>query len=280
MSKDFLTDVVRRMNCGYRESARGRAKTYPLHSEMNIKILENLGGDFDARGDGMPEENEHAIMTECGSWKPDGFFYPQVDNFDLIKPKGGAVDYKAPYSNIAQNVLNMSRILKGEASTIRPYGYTFSAFLLIPDRVPYFDDNNVLIRIEEIGRKLAGEMLQYSKLSNSLDCSPDLIGMCVYKMTDFNYNTIFTKDDYANALSEYDGPIEYVYYPEIKSEGRFIYNNPNEYAFIYANMIKSKFSGTSKRKSFAELFQETPYEEQEKYLISQGKITFIPTYAR
>lgn len=280
MSKDFLTDVVRRMNCGYRESARGRAKTYPLHSEMNRKILENLGGDFDGRGDGMLEESEHTIVTECGSWKPDGFFHSQVGNFDLIKPKGGTVDYKAPYSNINQNILNMSRILKGEASTIRPYGYEFSAFVITPDKVPYFDENGVVTKIEDVGKKLVDEMFQYSKLRSSLDCAPDLIGMCVYKMTDFDYKSIFTKGDYAKAVSEYDGPIEYVYYPGIESNDRFIYNDPDKYASVYSNMIRSEFSGTSKRKTFAELFQETPYEEQEKYLVEHGKLTFIPAYAK
>lgn len=280
MHKDFLTDVVRRMNCGYRESVSGTAKTYPLHSEMNRKILANLGDDFDGRGNGMVEEREHTIVTECGSWKSDGFFHPHVGDFDLTKPKGGAVDYKAPYSNINQNVYNTSRILKGEASTIRPFGYEFSAFVVVPDKVPYFNDDETVTKIENIGKKVVDEMLQYSSLTSSLDCAPDLIGVCVYKMTDFNYDDIFTKDDYAKAISEYDGPIEYVYYPGIESNGRFIYNDPDKFASVYAEMIKSKFSRTSKGKTFVELFQETSYEEQEKYLIEHGKLTFIPAYAK
>ena len=87
---------------------------------------------------------------------------------------------------------------------------------------------------------------------------------------------VYDKEDYGEMLKEFSDPVVYATSKNIATSGKFIFNDPNLFAQTYANMIRKEFGGTGKEKTFVELFLETPLDEQEKYLISQGKIVEVP----
>ena len=265
------------MNAAYCESGpTSREKTKVLHSTVNRMILNNLGIGYTGDGDGLPNRKERTIKAGGQSWKPDGFFYMDCGCDSLVTPRGGVIDYKAPMSNIPQNLQNVIKTISGESTRVRPYGYTMAAFFLLPDQAPYFDSKGRVKSIQKVTDSMLSEIVKYSQIGRGNDGSCDLVGVCLYHLDGFKMDEVYDKEDYAKMLKDFSGNITYVPNKNISTNGRFIYNDPVLFSKTYASMVSKRFSGTGKNKTFAELFQETPIDEQEKYLIAHGKIAEVP----
>ena len=200
--KNFLNDVVPGMNKGYRKGATGKAKIYPLHVKLNGAIRKTLGKNFSTLGYGGDKEAECTIRSQSGHWKPDGFFglKSQVNKGVL---KGGTIDYKAPYSNIMQNIGNTISALRSEAAVVRPAGNLFTGFIMVPETAPYFSSDGTIKYFENPARKFAKDLDNFANSDSSLDGSPDLIGFCAYRLPDLDTSKLKTKEEYTEALSNY-----------------------------------------------------------------------------
>ena len=269
--KNFLNSVVPGMNRGYQKSATGRAKIYPLHAEVNKAIRKRLGRNFSTFGYGGDNEVECTIKSQSGHWKPDGFFglKSQVSKGIL---RGGTIDYKAPYSNVYQNIGNVISALRSEAAVVRPAGNLFTGFVMVPETVPYFNSDGTVRNLESPARKFAKDLNAFANSDSSFDGSPDLIGFCAYRLPGLDLSKIKTKDEYTKALAEYNGRIEYVNLEGIKSNGKFIFNNPDEFVKRYSEMVSEHFSENASVEEYMKLFSQTPIEDQIKYLMQQGKL--------
>lgn len=278
-NKEILNNIVLGMNKGYYCGERTRNKIEPLHSTMNNLILENLGNGYEGHGYGMVDQSEYTLRTDTNSkWRPDGFFHREVSDISLTQPKGGALDYKAPYSNFWQNNQNAIKALSGEATKVRPYGNIFGAFIMVQDRAPYFDKEGKFVKLENFSKNVVSEWEKWALTNNSIDGAPDIVGVCIYHLNGFDYSKVFDKEDYANELNEFNGTVDFVEVEGVTSTDRFVFNNPNLFAENFSKMLKNRFGGTEKSKSFFELFLETPISEQEKYLVEHGKLSYVPSY--
>lgn len=279
VNKELLNEIVIGMNKGYFESSRGKEKVYPMHSHINKLISSTLGKNYDGHGYGLMNENEFVLTTNSNvKWKPDGFFHLEVPDISLVIPKGLAIDYKAPFSNILQNDQNFLKALSGEATRTRPYGNLFAAFIMVPETAPYFTKEGKLDHMEKCAESVVSEWKKWALSDNSIDGSPDLVGVCVYRLKGFDYSNIFDREDFINLLKDFNGVVEFAETKSGITTDRFIYNDIVLFAKNAAKMLVNKFGGTKKDKTFADLFLETPISEQEKYLVEHGKLTYVPSF--
>ena len=278
-NQEFLCDVVPKMNEGYRRGATGPTKLKPLHEAMNQAIALKLGSDYTAQGYGVGEGVECTVKTPNGGhWKPDLFVRRSSMPKTSSLTNGGTVDYKIPFSNVNQNIINYIGTFRSSASLVRPHGTLFGGFIMVNEQVPYFDKKGVVVKIETPAIKIVKELQSYAKTHNALDGAPDVIGLAVYRLTDFDYSKIFTKDEYIEALSDYNGKVEFVSIEGIKSEGNFLFNDFNGFIDKYVELVNKKFSGTSKEDSYANLFLRTPVEDQKRYLIEHNLLMDVKSY--
>jgi hypothetical protein len=276
----FLSDVVREMSTGYHDiGATSKAKIRPLHVKESMLILEKLGDKYDFMGYGGASDKEMNLTNDANqSWRPDAVFY-RCNGINLDgAAKGAAIDYKGPFSNIIQNIDNYFKMFLSEASIVRPMDYLFAPFVMIPETAPYFSKDGVVMKLEKPAKPMIDKLRSLAETENAMDNAADLVGLCVYRLDDFDYDKIFTKEDYEKALLNYKGKISYAEVAGVKTTGRFIFNDPNLFAEKYAKMITEKFSGTSKEDSFARLFLETSVTDQVEYLRAHGKLPFVPSY--
>lgn len=277
-NREILNDIVLRMNKGYHDGERTKGKVEPLHSAMNGLILGHLGDGYEGHGYGMADQSEYTLRTSTNSkWRPDGFFHREVSDISLTQPKGGAVDYKAPYSNFWQNNQNAIKTLSGEATKVRPYGNIFGAFIMAQDQIPYFDKGGKFIKLENCSKNVVSEWRKWAMTDNSIDGAPDIVGVCIYHLNGFDYSKVFDKEDYADELDRFNGSVDFVDIEGVTQTDRFILNNPRLFAENFSKMLRNRFGGTMKKKSFFELFLETPIAEQERYLIEHGKLSYVPS---
>lgn len=107
-----------------------------------------------------------------------------------------------------------------------------------------------------------------------MDNSFDLLGICVYELPEFDFTDIFTKDDYKTALLNYKGSIRYCK-TDVKSDDKFIVNDPYLYARKAAELVKANFGPKSSDERLNDLFKNLSKEEkvrilQEAQLLSKG----------
>lgn len=268
-NKNFLNAVVPGMNKGYRKGVTGKAKIYPLHNEINRGIRNGLGDKFFTYGYGGDNEAECTIRSQSGHWKPDGFFGQkrQVNNGIL---NGGTIDYKAPYSNIIQNIGNVIGAFRSDAAVVRPEGNLFAGFIMVPEVAPYFTSDGKVRNLEHPVKKFAKELKNYANSDSSYDASPDLIGFVAYRMPGLDFSTIKTKRDYIKAITNYKGDIEFVNVEGVESDDKFIINDPETFVNKYVGMISSRYTENECESEYMKLFSQTPIEEQIKYLVAQG----------
>lgn len=269
---NFLNKVVPQVNEGYFESPTGRAKVDALHDTMGHLILSNLGSEYQAIGYGFGDGNEFTVRLDNESWKADTFIYNTLNGIDS---KGLVIDFKAPMGNFLQNRNNFLNGQKGIASSVRPYGYVYSSFILLPRLIPYFrNDDTFTGRIEDCANGTIEKLYGFMHREREMDNSFDLLGICVYELPELDFSNIFNKDDYKTALLNYNGPIRY-YKTNVKSDEKFIINDPYLYAKKAAELVKANFGPKSADQRLNDLFNKLSKEEKiqilvEKNLLSRG----------
>ena len=267
------------MNEGYRQGATGQTKLRPLHEAMNQAIAVKLGSNYTAQGFGVGDGVECTVKTPNGGhWKPDLFVRRSSMPKTSTLTNGAVIDYKIPFSNVNQNIMNYISAFRSEASLVRPHGTLFGGLIMVNEQIPYFCKDGVIDKIETPGVKIVKELQSHAKTNAALDGAPDLIGLCVYRLADFDYSKIFTKDEYTEALANYDGKIEFAPIEGIKSDGKFIFNDFIGFIDRYTELVSIRFSGTSKEDSYANLFLRTPLEDQKRYLIEHNLLMDVKPY--
>lgn len=240
---NFLNSVLKNALLNYCDKgATSSRKVYPLHSYGNNEILANLTEEYEGHGYGLGDDKEHTIDTGLGNWKADGYFSKAKNRYRLVYPQGMAIDYKCPMSNISQNKNNLLTTIKGISSTIRPFGYGFGTFIMLPDESLWFkNDGSIKCREIKVTETLLKEITELSSLSpKKYQCVPDLIGICSYKLP-LDYSTIKTKDDFIEAIKSCDTEkIDYVFYDTITPNERFIYNDPDAFFKKFSEMAMKK----------------------------------------
>jgi hypothetical protein len=156
MSENIL-DVIKKSQLAYlHHGARSNEKLRSLHGKFANDIAQRTAGRLKVNSLGYGPEKEETV---------EGIFYPKKVDI-LISDRSGkpkaAIALKFVMSNYSQNANNYFESSLGETTNIREAGVPCFQVLVLPERLPYFDQSKRITKWENITKR---NISKYIKLS-------------------------------------------------------------------------------------------------------------------
>ena len=276
--KDYLHEYGR-------SGERSNAKLKAFHGFFNNEIISKLEYclGMNGYGYGLADGTERTITFSNGiTWKSDACF--TLVNRDLEK-NGGLIDYKCPMASISQNEGNIMATLKALSSDARPEKWVFSSVILIPNKIPSFEEakntNGVCWRKPKLDSpdKFIEKCERWMTDNVKRDNRPDHLLIIVYDLpdiTDEMWKGVKTKEDYYHILKEYDGKIRLVQpLVKVKETESFMINKCEEFVKRFSDSVSRMCHDRNTFKideKLIEFSREEPAKVH-RFLVENGKIS-------
>lgn len=173
------------LSCG---TSRSTQKLIPLHGAIAHDMHERLGDGYEIQSQGYANGKEGTITGRYMNKKVDITILRQGT------PIGG-IAVKFVMQNFSQNANNYFENMLGETANIRSARCPYFQIFIIPDRLPYYNKSNEIIRWEQFSGHYIEKycVLDRDDPSTSFH-SPDKMLIYVIRLPDIG--EVATKDEY------------------------------------------------------------------------------------
>lgn len=248
MNNKMVKEFLKVINDGYHSMLssehgnRSNKKLIPIHQFIAEQVKEKLGNDFDIFSINQDKSKSKEKTVE-------GKYYDKnIDIAITYKNKDiGGISVKFITGNYQQNANNYFEHLLGETANLKRNNYSYSSIYIVPKYLPYYKNNKILSRIEEINSNNLLKYLKISKEDKELCHVPDMffIFMVDTGTKDFLQKNIGQKvanNDIQYAISSYDFQNDTTFNQNIK-DFLLKHSNIQEFFEAFTNLIKSKTYG-------------------------------------
>lgn len=190
-NQDFLEVITSSFNKFLLSGSRSNEKLKVLHGAIAKDILNRLDNHYYVSSLGIGNCKESTIKGRCIDKKVDITITKNNKNI-------AGIGVKFVMQNYSQNSNNYFENMLGETANIRSQNIPYFQIFIIPDILPYYDNNGIITKWEKISQH---NIDKYLTLSNdNIETSihtPTKTLLFVIHLPDINKN-IFTKQDYIN----------------------------------------------------------------------------------
>jgi len=190
-NKKFLEIVEQSFKKYLATSARSNEKLKVLHGAIATDLKALLGKDFNIQSLGFESGKETEIV---------GRYLPKKVDIVISKGKDAlcGVAVKFVMSNYKQNSNNYFESMLGETANIRTANKGYFQVLVLPKKLPYFEKDGTISKIEIINEH---DLAKYIKLSNdNTDLyfhTPNKTLIYIVDFLNFDHKTISHKTAFA-----------------------------------------------------------------------------------
>jgi len=162
---------------------RSNAKLKTLHGKIAEDLQTRLGTDYNVMALGFGDEREASISGRYMDKRVDISVFR--DGQEL-----GGVAIKFIMTNYSQNSNNYFESMLGETANIRSANKSYFQIIILPEKLPYFDKDDVISKIEVITGNNLGKYIKLSQ-DNVSDFmhTPNKTLLYLVKTTDFSSAT-------------------------------------------------------------------------------------------
>ncbi|RXJ69301.1 hypothetical protein CRV08_04640 [Halarcobacter ebronensis] len=146
--KNVFLSKIEESYLSYLDNARSVNKIIPIHSFISEAVQFLLGDSYIVKSHGYDLSNEKSY----NEIKVKGKYYSKDVDIAVMKNGNvlGAIGLKFICSNYLQNANNYFEGMLGETANLRLENNIYSQLIILPEYVPYFYNNKVCSKIEEI----------------------------------------------------------------------------------------------------------------------------------
>lgn len=143
-NNDFLQTLKEAFDIFLTTGSHSNKKLIILHKKVATDILSLLGDDYSAKSLGIGDGKEASLKGRYFDKNVDVVFYKKDNNQKAIAGLG----VKMVMQNYAQNSNNYFENMMGETANIRCSNIPYFQLFAIPDKIPYYNDENKITKWE------------------------------------------------------------------------------------------------------------------------------------
>lgn len=248
MNKNTIEDFLKVINEGYQSMLssehgnRSNKKLIPIHQFIAEQIQSRLDANYITFSINQDKDKSKEKTVE-------GKYYDKnIDIAITYKNKDiGGISVKFITGNYQQNANNYFEHLLGETANLKRNNYSYSSIYILPKYLPYYKNNKILSKIEEINSKNLLKYLKISQEEKELYHIPDMFFIFMVdtgtkKFLQENIGKKISNNDIPYKISSYDFESDNTFDQEIK-EFLLKHSNIQEFFEAFTNLIKSKTYG-------------------------------------
>lgn len=143
LNESFLATLTRAFEIYLQTSARSNEKLKILHAKIATDLTQKLGNEFEVKSYGVGDGKEESLV---------GRYYDKAVDISVLQNGVGraGVAVKFVMSNYAQNANNYFENMLGETANLRSNGLPYFQILIVPESMPYFEQDGSIGKIEEL----------------------------------------------------------------------------------------------------------------------------------
>lgn len=145
-NNDFLQTLKEAFDIFLTTGSHSNKKLIILHKKVATDILSLLGDDYSAKSLGIGDGKEASLKGRYFDKNVDVVFYKKDNNDQNVAIAGLGV--KMVMQNYAQNSNNYFENMMGETANIRCSNIPYFQLFAIPDKIPYYNDENKITKWE------------------------------------------------------------------------------------------------------------------------------------
>lgn len=183
---EFLATIEKSFKTYLQTGARSNEKLKILHAKIAQDFSAKLGDNFNIYALGINEGIEKTIT---------GHYYEKKVDISIFKnntPQAG-IAVKFIMSNYGQNANNYFEGMLGETANIRTQKIPYFQIIIVPEQMPYFDENGNITKIEHFKTHHLEKYIALSKDKQFLH-APNKTLLALIKLPDFS--TAHDKNSY------------------------------------------------------------------------------------
>lgn len=188
MNDKFLKTLTESFQLYLKTSARSNEKLKVLHSKIAQDLQNKLGNEFCVYAYNIGDGKEKTL---------EGYYYDKkvdIAIFENDKQIAG-IAVKFVMSNYKQNANNYFENMLGETANLRSNHLPYFQILIVPETMPYFDENDMIKKIEALKDFHLSKYLKLSKDNENIFFhTPNKTLLIVVQLPDFS--TAHNKDEY------------------------------------------------------------------------------------
>ena len=212
--------------------SRSNEKLKILHGKIAADLRRHLGNEYQILSLGVDEGKEGISPGRYMDKKVD------ISVYKSGKPIAG-IAVKFVMSNYCQNSNNYFENMLGETANIRSNNVLYFQILIIPEEMPYYDQNEKIKRVEKLTPHYLEKYMKLSKDDiSSFKHTPDKTLLMIIKLPDLDLNEIKTKEEYVDFYKTVDVGLSSV--GEGEYEYTVVYNQYEEFIEKVSYAIKSR----------------------------------------
>ncbi len=143
LNESFLSTLTRAFETYLQMNARSNEKLKILHAKIASDLTQKLGNEFEVKSYGVGDGKEENLV---------GRYYDKAVDISVLQNSAGraGVAVKFVMSNYAQNANNYFENMLGETANLRSNGLPYFQILIVPESMPYFEQDGSIGKIEEL----------------------------------------------------------------------------------------------------------------------------------
>jgi hypothetical protein len=193
MNNDEFLDVILRSFKKFLETgSRSNQKLKILHGSIAEDLKERLGEDYDIKSLNLNNGREYNIQ---------GRYIDKKVDITIMKDEKiiAGIGVKFVMQNYSQNSNNYFENMLGETANIRSNNIPYFQIFIIPNKIPYYDNNGNIRRWEEFSGHNAEKynILSHDNIETFFH-TPTKTLLCVIHLPESNTD-INTRQDYNNS---------------------------------------------------------------------------------